>query len=392
MKLRTLFLLLSILLSILLVPAFVGCGGDDDDSAGDDDDAAAGEALTLATYNVGLAVGFVPGAVDRADKAADAIAALDADIVCVQEVWNDEHVDGLAAAAATAFPHQFFPEASQQTDAEPACTADDLDPLIGCMEGSCDLECLDELIDCMFASCALNFLTLEKGCMECVQANVGGTAAEIQDTCTTEHTHYAYGGAFGTGILSAYPLSGIEEHLFDSTTNRRSLLHAVAATPQGDVDVYCTHLTAVFDLIPYPKEEGTWAEEQTAQIEDMVAFIETNAATGRTVLMGDMNCGPDVGSSVADQEENWELLAATGMAVPYVEAEGDCTFCPDNPLMGADSDDDPRVIDHVLLEGFEGATTAARILDEEITTVLCGAEIPGAYSDHYGVSVTIDAP
>ena len=385
--------LLFLILAAFVVPAFVGCGGgdDDDSSAGDDDDAAAGEALTVVTYNAGLAVGFVPGAEDRATQVPDAIAALDADIVCVQEVWTDEHVQGLATAAATAFPHQFFPEASQLTDAAAACTADDLDPLIGCMEGSCDLECLDELIDCMFASCALNFLTLEKGCMECVQANVGGTAQEISDTCTTEHTHYAYGGAFGTGILSAYPLSNTEEHVFDSTTNRRSLLHAVAATPQGDVDVYCTHLTAVFDLIPYPKEEGSWAEEQTAQIEDMVAHIDSNATTGQVVLMGDMNCGPDVGSSVADQEDNWELLAASGMAVPYVDAEGPCTFCPDNPLMGADSDDDPRVIDHVLLEGFDGATTAERVLDEEITTELCGEEIAGAYSDHYGVSVTIEA-
>lgn len=40
----------------------------------------------LTTYNAGLAIGFVPGAEDRAPATAAAIGALDADVVCLQEV------------------------------------------------------------------------------------------------------------------------------------------------------------------------------------------------------------------------------------------------------------------------------------------------------------------
>ena len=359
-----------------------GCPGEGDD---------ADEPLTVVTFNAGLAVGFVPGAEDRASKASEAVGGLTADVVCLQEVWRSDHVDGMLTATGTAFPHAFMAEPSQEILDEPACGADDLEPLITCVSDNCDLGCLDDMIDCMFASCAFNFLTLEKPCMECVQANVGRDPDDIEQTCTAEHTKYAYDGAFGTGILSAYPLTSTDEHVFASTTNRRSLLHAVVDAPMGPVDVYCTHLTAVFDLIPYPKEEGSWEEEQTAQIADMLAFIDSSATTGRTVLAGDMNAGPDVGDSVADQLANWNAIAASGMAVPYVDAEGPCTFCSDNPLQGTDTDTDDRVLDHVLVDGFGPATAAERVLDQEITTERCGEQVPGAYSDHYGVLVTVPA-
>ncbi len=356
---------------------------------GDDDDTAA-EPLTVITYNAGLAVGFVPGAEDRAPQVSDAVAALDADIVCMQEVWRSDHVDDLVAASATAFPHAYSPTPSQTTDSTPACAEDDIEPLITCVQDNCDVECLDDLVDCMFANCALQFITLEKACMECVQANVGEDVDDLHATCTTEHTHYAYGGAYGTGLLSAHPLSGTETYNLESTTNRRGVLHAVADTPMGALDVYCTHLTAVFSTIPYPREEGSWAEEQAVQIGDLLAYIDSTATTDLRVLLGDMNAGPEVGDCDAEEEENWELLAASGMDVPYVEDVGQCTFCPDNPLQSEDSDTEEKLIDHVMLSGFAGETTSARILDQEITSERCGVEIPAALSDHYGVSVTIE--
>lgn len=382
----TIQLRIALTIGLLLSIPQSGCPGE-----GDDDDSAADEPLTVVTFNAGLAVGFVPGAEDRASKASEAVAGLAADVVCLQEVWRSDHVDGMVSATASAFPHSFMPAPSQEILPDPACGIDDLEPLITCVSDNCDLGCLDDMIDCMFASCAFNFLTLEKPCMECVQANVGRDPDDIEQTCTAEHTKYAYDGAFGTGILSAYPLTSTDEHVFASTTNRRSLLHAVVDAPMGPVDLYCTHLTAVFDLIPYPKEEGSWEEEQTAQIADMLAFIDSTATAGRTVLAGDMNAGPDVGDSVADQLANWNAIAASGMAVPYVDAEGPCTFCSDNPLQGTDTDTDDRVLDHVLVDGFGPATTAERVLDQEITTERCGEEVPGAYSDHYGVLVTVPA-
>ncbi|MBN2797942.1 MAG: endonuclease/exonuclease/phosphatase family protein [Deltaproteobacteria bacterium] len=347
--------------------------------------------FTVLTYNAGLAVGFVPGAEGRAEGTAGATVAVDADLVCLQEVWQADHVALFEAAADGVYGDSYFPEPSQRVADSPMCAAEDIEPLTTCMNESCGDVCADELPTCLLENCALKFLSLEKLCMECVQANVGDTADGIQATCTAGGTHYAYDGSFGTGLLSKFPLREVEERVFDSTTNRRSVLHAVAEAPGGDVDVYCTHLSAVFSVIPYPREEGSWAEEQATQISELLAFVdESGDPDGRNMILGDLNTGPAVGDSVAEVPDNWALLAASGMTAPYVDAAGVCTFCPDNPLNSADSDADGVVIDHVLLGGGLQGVDTARVLDEEITVEGCAGEVPGAHSDHYGLTVDVD--
>lgn len=343
----------------------------------------------LVTYNAGLAVGFVPGAVERTPGTSAAIAALSADVICLQEVWAPDQVNAVTAAAAD-FPHRYFPAPAPEILPEPACLGTDLDPLLACMENNCDGLCADELPGCLLSACAFPFLGLEKDCMRCAQASVGGTVEEIGDTCRSSAPQYAYDGSFGTGVLSRWPLSEITEHVLPSTTNRRSVLHAVVDAPDGAFDLWCTHLTAVFSVVPYPREEGSWAEEQAAQVAQLRALVDAESGTGRTALLGDMNAGPQVASTDPEQPENYEALAF-GFDAPYVTQDQRCTFCPDNALSSVDSDAFGVLIDHVLLSGFTGVVSADRVLDEPVTITSCGAQIPGAHSDHYGVSVTIEA-
>jgi endonuclease/exonuclease/phosphatase family metal-dependent hydrolase len=351
-----------------------------------------GGPITAVTYNMGLATGFVPATPERAPLVAQATAEIEADLICVQELWLPEHVALLEDAAAAAYPHQLFPAAQPETSDTPACAEGDLDGLLECIDTSCSDVCDDELIDCVFASCALDFVFLENSCMGCVQAEVGGSVDDIEAACTQGSTSYAYDGAFGTGILSAHPILDSEELVMDSTTNRRGVLHALVDAPAGELDVYCTHLTPVFDIIPYPRDEGSWEEEQADQITTLLAWIDSTAGEGGRILMGDFNTGPDVGESTAEAEDNWDLLAASGMSAPYIEAEGDCTYCSANPLIMGEAGDDNRVIDHVLHSGLEGDASVERILTDEIEVERCGAPITAAYSDHYGVSVTIGTP
>ncbi|MCP4810322.1 MAG: hypothetical protein GY913_04830 [Proteobacteria bacterium] len=329
--------------------------------------------MTVVAYNAGLAVGFVPGAEDRAQETADAVGALDADVVCVQEVWQDDHV----AMFESGWEHTFFPETQQEYGEGAACDDDELSNLLECVDEKCADACTDELVDCVFDGCAIQFLGIEETCQGCVMANVGGDIATVTDTCLVEDTHYAYGGSFGTGILSKHPLISTEEHVFSSTTNRRSILHAVVDGPRGKTDVYCTHLTAIFDLIPYTGDAGSWDEEQANQIEDLRAFID-ETATGEVILLGDFNNGPD------QHVNNYNALKQ-GYTNPY---DGECTYCRDNPLNSEDSDD--RVIDHVLLRDLKADATASRILDETIDVDSCDTVSDGALSDHYGVEVTLD--
>ncbi len=350
--------------------------------------ACSGGPLTVVTYNAGLATGYVPASPERTPLTAEATAGLEADIICLQEVWTPEHIATFDAAADGAFEHRHWPAPQPETSDTPACEEGALDGLLECLDTSCGEVCDDELIDCVFANCALDFVFLDTPCMSCVQAEVGGSIDEVEGACTGGDTRYAYDGAFGTGILSAHPIGEVDELVLDSTTNRRSVLHAVADTPAGDVDVYCTHLTAVFDVIPYPREEGSWEDEQAAQIDDLLAWIDQTASTGLTVLLGDFNTGPEIGDSAAEAEDNWEVLAASGMSAPYVDAEGSCTYCRGNPLNVGDEDDPGKVIDHVFIEGFEGEVSSELVLTDELEVERCGEPYTAAYSDHYGVRVT----
>lgn len=335
---------------------------------------------TFLTYNAGLAVGFVPGAEDRAARTAAAVGGVDADLVCLQEVWRADH----AALFTEGWASSYVPEAQQELGEGAACTEDELETLQECLDDNCADTCTDELVDCVFENCAFPFLGLETECQSCVMANVGGEIDAVTQTCLEESTGYAYGGSFGTALLSPHELVGAEEYVFSSTTNRRSALHAVMQGPAGDVDVYCTHLTAVFDLIPYTGESESWDAEQANQVDELRAWID-ETATNPVVMLGDMNNGPAVAGMPADNVNNYNALSA-GYQNPYVKAELDCTYCSDNALNSEDSED--RVIDHVLFRDFDGDYVSERALDAVIDVESCGATFDGAYSDHYGVMVT----
>ncbi len=345
------------------------------------------EPLTFTTFNAGLAVAFVPSAHERAPLVADAVAGLDSDVVCLQEVWLPEHVDLVRKAAKGRFDHTWFPEPDQLDMTAPACADAEIDPLVSCIETSCGGVCDDELVDCLFANCVLDFLGLGDTCTTCVMAHVGNAEpAEVAATCKAGGIAYAYGGSFGTGILSKYPIE-VEHIVLDSTTNRRGLAHAVVDAPDGPVDAWCTHLTAGLSAIPYTGPFESWEAEQAAQVAQFADLLAD--APDPVVVMGDLNNGPATHDAEAEFEENYQVVSA-GFDDPYVEQDGRCTFCPDNHLSSVDTDAVGRLIDHVLVRGFEASEVAVRReLDKALPIESCGATIDGNYSDHYGVSVTL---
>lgn len=378
---------LSPLIAALLIAS--ACGGDD--ISDDDADATA----TFATYNAGLAIGFVDLANERAPLTAAAIAELDAEVVCVQEVWLDDQVAALQDAARTGFPDQLFldPEPAVPTGTEPACPPEEADPLEACARANCGDVPNDQLASCVLGNCGEEYDATSSGCQECLGAAIGGSLDEILETCGSgPGGGFAYGGSFGIGILTRGEILEEDTLVFESTLNRRAVQHARVALPAATVDVFCTHLTAVFDSIPYPRDEGSWAEEQAAQIEAMRRFVDERAgAGGGTILLGDFNTGPAVGELAAEVPGNYEALVA-GFANPYLDAaDPACTFCADNPLVGGADDDDSVVIDHVLVRDLAGEVVATeRILDEPVDIETEAGTVTSAYSDHYGVSATVE--
>ncbi len=358
------------------------------------DDEEPFNALTVVSYNGGMALGFVPAAEERLPLTTEAVAGITADLICVQEFWTPEQIQALETAVAGPYPHTTFVPDDAGTVGPAACTTADLEDLETCVYANgCDQVCGDELVQCALGNCGTEYNNLPDDCTGCINANIGKPIEDILSACVTESTEYAFGGAFGIGFLSSLPLQDEDRLVFDATTTRRAVLYAKVATPLGEVHAFCTHLNAIYSDVAYPKPTGSWEEEQAAQIADLLAFIDEKAGSdGPVVLMGDMNSGPDGVHYDPDYPDSYELLVGDRFTSPYADnADSQCTFCQENPLTGTDHDDS-SVIDHVLLDNLSGTAKTERILDQPITVHYCGADNDARYSDHYGVRVTIEQP
>lgn len=400
----------------LLASALAGCGGDgggepQDTDTGTDTDTGAdagAEALALATFNTGLAVGYVDWATARLPLIADAVAALDADVLCLQEIWRPEDVDAIVAAAGDAFPYSYF-ELTEEDAAdggvadggaeEPACDEAETASLGGCATENCGDVAPENLAGCVLDYCGEEFSSVSSGCSGCLIANLGLTIEEILGICSGGGGGtMAYGGRNGLLLLSRLPIASEEYLLLDSFLNRRIVLHAriEAGGAAGEVDVFCTHLTANLESPEYAGDYGSWEDERAAQIAAALAWIEeVKGDAGRVALLGDMNCGPDTANVDPEYPENYALFAGHGLAAPYIDDPGHaCTWCLDNPLVGADTGGGSSVIDHVLLEGWPAGTAfaAERILDGEVTVGGGGEPVATRLSDHYGARVGISVP
>ena len=153
--------------------------------------------------------------------------------------------------------------------------------------------------------------------------------------------------------------------------------------------MFCTHLSAVFDDIPFP-DEGSWEAEQAAQIDALLSFIDDKAgAEGQVMVLGDFNNGPVVGDIPAEIPDNYAALTSAGLTNPYAGQEGAaCTYCPENLLTDTDS---PAIIDHVLVRGLDGSLSAERFLTGEIDIDVADiGTVTTSYSDHYGVALTAE--
>ena len=386
---------MKLLATVTLIPAlslgFFACSTDDETNPGQDP----GPSIVAVSYNGGLARGFVEATDARAALTTAALAELAADVVCVQEFWLPEHVEMLKSATQANLPSSVFLPADVGTVGSAACTVADTADLLTCLvDAGCDQVCPDEQVSCVLANCPTYVFGptgLPSGCLGCVQANIGNPIDAIIATCESESTEYAYGGSFGIGLLTHFDILDQDALVMDSTTNRRGVAYARLDTPLGEVHAFCTHLTAVFTDIDYPKTTGSWEEEQAAQIDEMIAWAESKAAGGQIMILGDMNTGPAGDGYVAEVPQNFQKFVTAGFSVPYVETVGaPCTFCSDNPIVAKGNDDNASVvIDHVLTKGFGVSGQGTRVLDAPISVENCGETISSAYSDHYGISVTM---
>jgi len=368
------------------------CGGDEEPTP----EPEPPPEMTAVTYNAGLALGFVEATDERAPLTTERVAMLQTDVLCVQEVWRQSDQEALSTMAADTLPNSAFIDADPGEPGDTSCQEGETDDLLTCVQNAgCDQICSDKLATCALQNCAAELGSLSSSCLGCIQANIGGALDDILTTCEGPSVPYAYKGSFGIGLLTSFDVLDEDELVLESTTNRRGILYAELDTPFGPVHTFCTHLTAVFTDLDYPGSFGSWEEEQAAQIDELLTFVDDKAGDdGLVMVMGDFNTGPDGGDAYsAEVPDNYNKLVGGGLGNPYTLTPGhQCTYCADNPIVahGNADDEDSVVIDHILIRGFtSGAGNADRILDDPIEVDNCGETITSAYSDHYGVRLNI---
>jgi endonuclease/exonuclease/phosphatase family metal-dependent hydrolase len=372
-----------------LALALAGCG----------DDTPSAE-LRAATYNAGLAPGFVDHTEARAPITTAELADHDFDVLCVQEYFVPAHWQALVQATADRYQDSLYLEPMPEDDGagddedEGACTEEETDPLVACVQEHCADVSNDELTDCALNECAEEVDALSGGCLACVAANLGQSIDDIITACAEGSGTYAYDGSFGIGLLTASPMADKDSIVMDSNLTRRGVLYGRMSDEEfGDVHLFCTHLSPVFSSVPFPGD-GSWEQEQIDQIEALLAFVGEKVGEGEPVLvLGDLNTGPAAGGVAAEQPEHYARFEAAGFLNPYTAGDAaECTFCADNLLVGGGADhEDSGIIDHVLVRGLDTGASyqAARFMTETIDIEVDGETVTTQYSDHYGVLVEI---
>ncbi len=331
--------------------------------------------MTFATYNTGLAHGAVALADERLPLVETHLAEVNADVVCLQEVWTDDDAAAIEKALQDIYPYAFREVTTDTSEPRTPCGPLRTLRLKKCVEKKCEAKGISTEECVATGPCKKKYDALDDDCKRCLAAN------------TAHPTGCALGGARdfvsegrnGLLLLSKYPIEHARYVPHDTLLVKRGMIVA-------DINGYhtiCTHLSADLGVVPYPpgREFESWEDEHAAQVQTLADAADPDTCT---VLLGDLNTGPQTDTLSGELPDNFQILIGAGYRETWDSST--CTWCRDNPLAGSDTD---KRIDHILFHGCPPnlTYTYTRILDQPIS--IPGQAKPTRLSDHYGVKVTV---
>lgn len=362
------------------------------------EDEGPSEPLSLVTFNVGLAFGYVEDASGRIDPAIDAVNNSGADVVCIQELWTNqdenaewsqETIDRFLSGTMETYRYQHWERTVAPEDAAPTgCNIEESEPLEVCAFAACGDVPTENITDCVLANCTPEFSETSAGCQSCLAANLGMPLEDIVAACKGVTTSgIVYDGHNGLLVLSKHKFEVEEIIEFDFALTARAALHVrVGSEDVEPFDVYCTHLASnLSSSISYP-EGGTYtsfAEENAAQTDALLQWVEQTSTTETVVLLGDFNHGtgelPDSYAKVIDAE----------FADPIADGDAPCSFCGSNTLLAGATDVD-ELIDHAYVKTDGQIEEATIVFDSPVSiTKADGTVAESNISDHFGVRLDL---
>lgn len=340
----------------------------------------------VATFNAGLARNYVPYVEERLPAIIAGLNELDADVVCLQEVWEERDIKAVIAGARKRFPYNTRVQSADSIFArdarEPSCGPTDLQALAECVGQQCATAA--DKTGCVMEQCGKHFLSLPSRCRTCLAANVSKLLPEIVETCTSKGVEMGYDGANGLLLLSRSKFHDANHIVLESFLMQRIVLHGKLTVGGEDINVFCTHLSTPIAEVEYAGRHTSWEAEQKEQVERTIKYVKELAEAEPAVLMGDFNLGPANAEwkVTAEFPDHFQLLLDAGFQSPYTQDHGHCTFCGIEALSAHGPG---KLIDHVLFWNFsEKLLMADRVMESKIE-VGEGLKVP--LSDHYGVRI-----
>ncbi len=346
--------------------------------------------VTVDTLNLQLSGALSPAEAARRPVAIAAAGALDGDIACITEAFQDDDKRAIIQAAKARLPYSYFlPTTFDSLPSDPRSLAGRVPPSpSGTSCGKEQLEGMNALVNCardkcstvpgsedaratvsesagtcLLNQCAVRNISLFTGplgaaCGQCVltQYQSYEPMKEIRDLCANNpKARSSFRGSNGSLLLSRYPFLATDGFVFPPLFFwTPGALHAKLRVDNGaELDVFCGATSSVLEdctLAPNPLpsfygerpdgtpptdcKEGTTNSQRLlhSQLRDWVRTT-AGAAGGKIVLSGDFYSGPSLGGAVvALHADNFGLLAdrfSLGIPAGFTPV---CFFCDGNPL------------------------------------------------------------
>lgn len=349
-------------------------------------------ALSVTTYNAGLANNYVPLTKERTPFIMKELAAFKTDILCLQEVWEKKDRETIVKNLKKDYPYIHLVDLKQKRASKaPTCRIKQLfgdGKFVSCSLKECKGVEGDAYTECILNKCGGALTNLIKSDRECATALMSqvdksaiGAVATVLNPLVRAPL-FTYKGSNGLILLSKKKFASTDylDWSDDSTLSRRG---ALKATLESGEEVFCTHLSANLTNVPYTGKFGSWEGENKVQAE----YLAEKALMARegSIILGDFNFSPsmpEVGVD-GDLEENYEIFSRAGLDVSIdYTANPSCTFCEANTLVGESKD---MILDHVFSSGLT-PVRARRVFENKV-------QINGQahnLSDHYGVEMIFE--
>ena len=396
------------LLLVTIVSFLSACS----DGSDDRDDIIQADPLTVASYNLGLALNFVPYTNERLPVNEELLADYDSDVLCLQEVWLEDDVEAIERVLIDDYPYIYTVEAEQVFSDEAPCTDEEIADFAACADTQCPDLSGATLSECAVRECAEVAFELPPACFDAVVA-AGGlpdvTLDILVDTVTQPTGLFLYGGSVGLILASKLELQEREfqDFIDDSSLNHRGALYAEINVNDQSHVVGCTHPTANLAPNPYPGsgKHGSWEGENRFMQEQMISFVNNKAGDRPILFGGDFNCSIANAANAVDAEfpDNCQLWLDDGFVDPAAE-QLPCTYCNDeNLILQPGSGTDNTLLDHVFVKNVatSDSIVADRVFDDPVSiealnppSELQPEDSPMMThpSDHFGVELNIRVP